>query len=221
MKEFEDGVSRRERRRGTRLQRDVLGGPRHQDAGRQDRHVHREGREGGGAEAAALDEEFARGFGIADGNIDALRTEVRANMERELADGGPPEGAHPGAREACTRRIRSSCRGAGRRADPGIAGGDAASRGRQGCQTTAAARAVRAAGPPPRGAGPAHERAGAHRGIKVSREAGQEKLNELAASYSNPDEVRRAYLQNADMMRQIESQVLEAQAIDWMMARPR
>ena len=33
---------------------------------------------------AALDEEFARSFGIADGNLDSLRNEVRANMEREL-----------------------------------------------------------------------------------------------------------------------------------------
>jgi trigger factor len=56
-------------------------------------------------------------------------------------------------------------------------------------------------------------------GLKVSRESVQEKLNELAASYSNPDEVRRAYLQNADMMRQIESQVLEAQAIDHVLAQ--
>src|SRR6185436_16754059 len=56
-------------------------------------------------------------------------------------------------------------------------------------------------------------------GIKVSREAVQEKLNELAASYSNPDEVRRAYLQNAEMMRQIESQVLEQQAIDWVLGQ--
>jgi trigger factor len=55
--------------------------------------------------------------------------------------------------------------------------------------------------------------------LKVSREAVQEKLNELAASYSNPEEVRRAYLQNADMMRQIESQVLEAQAIDWVLGQ--
>ena len=55
--------------------------------------------------------------------------------------------------------------------------------------------------------------------LKVSREAVQEKLNELAASYSNPDEVRRAYLQNADMMRQIESQVLETQAIDWVLGQ--
>ena len=55
--------------------------------------------------------------------------------------------------------------------------------------------------------------------LKVSREAVQEKLNELAASYSNPEEVRRAYLQNADMMRQIESQVLET-AGDRLGARP-
>jgi trigger factor len=58
-------------------------------------------------------------------------------------------------------------------------------------------------------------------GLKVSREAVQEKLNELAASYSNPDEVRRAYLQNAEMMRQIESQVLEQQAIDWVLGQAR
>ncbi len=56
-------------------------------------------------------------------------------------------------------------------------------------------------------------------GLKVSREAVQEKLNELAGSYSNPDEVRRAYLQNAEMMRQIESQVLEQQAIDWVLGQ--
>ena len=55
--------------------------------------------------------------------------------------------------------------------------------------------------------------------LKVSRESVQEKLNELAASYSNPEEVRKAYLQNADMMRQIESQVLEAQAIDHVLSQ--
>jgi trigger factor len=55
--------------------------------------------------------------------------------------------------------------------------------------------------------------------LKVSREAVQEKLNELASSYSNPEEVRRAYLQNADMMRQIESQVLETQAIEWVLGQ--
>jgi trigger factor len=55
--------------------------------------------------------------------------------------------------------------------------------------------------------------------LKVSRESVQEKLNEVASSYSKPDEVRRAYLQNPDLMRQIESQVLEAQAIDWVLSQ--
>jgi len=55
--------------------------------------------------------------------------------------------------------------------------------------------------------------------LKVSRESVQEKLTELAASYSNPDEVRRAYLQNAEMMRQIEAQVLEQQAIEWVLGQ--
>ena len=34
-----------------------------------------------------VDDEFAESFGVADGGIDALRREARANMERELGDG--------------------------------------------------------------------------------------------------------------------------------------
>ena len=34
-----------------------------------------------------IDDAFAESFGVADGGLDALRSEVRANMERELADG--------------------------------------------------------------------------------------------------------------------------------------
>ena len=34
-----------------------------------------------------VDEAFAQSFGVADGGVEALRSEVRANMERELADG--------------------------------------------------------------------------------------------------------------------------------------
>jgi len=36
-------------------------------------------------ELPEVDEEFAKGFGIGDGSLEALRTEVRKNMERELA----------------------------------------------------------------------------------------------------------------------------------------
>jgi len=56
-------------------------------------------------------------------------------------------------------------------------------------------------------------------GLKVDRERVQSRLSELAASYPNPDEVRRAYLQSQDAMRQIESAVLEDQVVDWIVER--
>src|SRR3569833_2893216 len=55
--------------------------------------------------------------------------------------------------------------------------------------------------------------------LKVDRERVQTRLNDLAAAYPNADEVRRAYLQNADAMRQIESAVLEDQVVDWVVAK--
>jgi trigger factor len=56
-------------------------------------------------------------------------------------------------------------------------------------------------------------------GIKLDRERAQTRLDDLVASYPNPEEVRRAYLQNADAMRQIESVVLEDQVVDWIVER--
>jgi trigger factor len=58
-------------------------------------------------------------------------------------------------------------------------------------------------------------------GIKVDRERVRTKLDEVASAYPNADEVRRAYLQNPDALRQIETAVLEDQAIDWILARAR
>ena len=58
-------------------------------------------------------------------------------------------------------------------------------------------------------------------GIKVDRERVRAKLDEVASAYPNADEVRRAYLQNPEALRQIETAVLEDQAIDWILARAR
>jgi len=163
---------------------------------------------------APLDEAFAKGFGIADGNIDNLRNEVRANMEREL---------EAAVRQAVRTQVLE-----------GLYSRNPLELPRQMVEETIQELQVemlRRAGVrdakqmPPREPfeQPARRRVALgllmselvrSSNLKVSREAVQEKLNELAASYSNPEEVRRAYLQNADMMRQIESQVLEGQAID-------
>ncbi|MBV9316208.1 MAG: hypothetical protein JOZ34_01985, partial [Gammaproteobacteria bacterium] len=47
--------------------------------------------------------------------------------------------------------------------------------------------------------------------LKVDRERVLARLNALVEAYPNPDEARRAYLQNAEAMRQIESAALEDQ----------
>jgi trigger factor len=168
---------------------------------------------------AALDEEFAKGFGIADGNVDSLRSEVRANMEREL------EGA-------VRQKVRGQVLEALFTRNPLELPRQMVEEQIQELQVEMLRRAgVKDAKQlPPREPfeQPARRRVALgllmnelvrSANLKVSRESVQEKLNELAASYSNPEEVRRAYLQNADTMRQIEAQVLEAQAIDHVLSQ--
>jgi trigger factor len=168
---------------------------------------------------AELDAEFAKSFGVADGNLDALRSEVKANMEREL-------------NEAIRQKMRTQILEALYTANPVELPRQLVDEQIQELQVEMLRRAgVRDAKQlPPREPfeEPAKRRVALsllmselvrQANLKVSRESVQEKLNELAASYSNPDEVRRAYLQNAEMMRQIESQVLEQQAIDWVLSQ--
>jgi trigger factor len=168
---------------------------------------------------APLDEAFAKGFGIADGSLENLRSEVRANMERELG-------------EAIRQRLRAQVLEGLFTKNPLELPRQLVEEQIQELQVEMLRRAgVRDAKQlPPREPfeQPARRRVALSllmselvrsASLKVSREAVAEKLNELAASYSNPEEVRRAYLQNADMMRQIEAQVLEAQAIDWVLGQ--
>jgi trigger factor len=55
--------------------------------------------------------------------------------------------------------------------------------------------------------------------LKLDRARVQERLVELASRHPNPDEMRRAYLQNPAAMRQIEAAVLEEQAVEWVVER--
>ena len=168
---------------------------------------------------APLDEAFARSFGIADGNLETLRSEVRANMERELA-------------EAIRQKLRTQVLEGLYTRNPLELPRQLVDEQIQELQIEMLRRAgVRDAKQmPPREPfeEPARRRVALgllmselvrNANLKVSREAVAEKLNELSASYSNPEEVRRNYLQNADAMRQIEAQVLEGQAMDWVVGQ--
>jgi len=168
---------------------------------------------------AELDEAFAKSFGVADGNLDKLRAEVKANMEREL-------------NEAVRQKMRTQVLEGLLAENPIELPRQLVEEQIQELQVEMLRRAgVRDAKQlPPREPfeQPARRRVALSllmgelvraANLKVSRESVQEKLTELAASYSDPDEVRRAYLQNAEMMRQIEAQVLEQQAIDWVLSQ--
>jgi trigger factor len=54
--------------------------------------------------------------------------------------------------------------------------------------------------------------------LKVDREKVYARLDELAASYPDPERVRQTYLQNPDALRQVETSVLEDQVVDWVVS---
>jgi len=57
------------------------------------------------------------------------------------------------------------------------------------------------------------------REIKIDRTRVETRLGELAATYPDPDAVLKAYRQNPDAMRQVEGMVLEDQVVDYLLER--
>jgi trigger factor len=168
----------------------------------------------------AVDEEFGRAYGVEEGGIEALRIEVRKSMERELAD-------------VIRNRVRGQVLDALYRENPIDVPRALLEEQVQQLQIDTARRmGVKDASQlPPRQPfeEPARRRValGLLMGqivqaeqLKVDRERVQSRLSDLVAGYPDQqEEARRAYLQNQDAMRQIESAVLEDQVVDWVMAR--
>ena len=163
-----------------------------------------------------VDEEFCRAYGVEEGGIDALRAEVRKSMERELGD-------------VIRNRVRAQVMDALYRENTLEVPRALIDEQVQRLQVDAARRigAKDASQVPPREVFEDQARRRAALGllmgqivqtqsIRVDRERVQTRLNDLVAQYPNPDEARRAYIQNADAMRQVESVVLEDQVVDWI-----
>jgi len=167
----------------------------------------------------AVDEEFCRGFGVEEGGVEALRAEVRKSMERELAD-------------VIRNRVRSQVLDALYAENPIDLPRALVEEQVQQLQIDAARRmGVRDASKlPPRQPfeAPARKRVALGllmgqivkaESIAVDRQRVQARIEELAASYPNPEEARHAYQHNAEALRQIESVVLEDQVTDWILER--
>jgi trigger factor len=168
-----------------------------------------------------VDEEFCRAYGVEEGGLEALRTEVRKSMERELGD-------------VIRNRVRAQVMDALYRENSFDVPRALIDEQVQRLQVDAARRigAKDASQVPAREVfeDQARRRAALgllmgqivqSEGIKVDRERVMTRLNDLVANYPNPEEVRRTYLQNADAMRQVESVVLEDQVVDWIVDRAR
>jgi trigger factor len=167
----------------------------------------------------AVDEEFCRGFGVEEGGVEALRAEVRKSMERELAD-------------VIRNRVRSQVLDALYAENPLEIPRALVEEQVQQLQIDAARRmGVREASKmPPREPfeAPARKRVALGllmgqivkaESIPLDRQRVQARIEELAASYPNAEEARKAYEHNAEALRQIESVVLEDQVIDWIVER--
>ncbi len=166
-----------------------------------------------------VDEEFMNAFGVTEGGVDALRAEVRASMEREMA-------------QSIRQRVRSAVIEALLKDNVMEVPRALIDEQVRELQIEAARRmgAKDASQVPPRQPfeEPARRRVVLglimgeiirSAGLKVDRQRVQARLEEISSSYPNSDEVRRTYLQSADAMRQIEAAVLEDQVVDWVVER--
>ena len=161
-----------------------------------------------------VDEAFCRAYGVEEGGIDALRTEVRASMEREM-------------NSVIRGRVRSQVMEALYRNNPlevpRALVEDAAQQMQMDAGRRAGAREASQLPPREQFQEPARQRVALGmimgeivrtHSLTVDRGRVQSRLEDLVASFPNPEETRRQYLSNPEAMRQIESAVLEDQAID-------
>ena len=164
-----------------------------------------------------LDEDFACGFEVSEGGVNALRTEVRANMERELARAmhgrlknqvmdallarNPVTVPDALMREEVERlQAQVAESGAPAKGTPGSEDLESAARRRVGLGLIIAelVRVNRIAVDPVR--------------VRTAVEG-------IAASYENPDEVVQWYYSDRDLLSGVESMVLEDQVVDWVAER--
>ena len=166
-----------------------------------------------------VDEDFARAFGVPDGDLERLRSEVRESMERELA-------------EAIRTRLREQLFNALSRDNPLDVPHSMLKEQIRELQ----AQMARRMGTPDAKQVPGREdfEASARKrvalglllseivraqGLKVDRARVEERLEAVVASHPDPQEARRQYLASREAMEQLESSALEDQALDWALTQ--
>ena len=172
----------------------------------------------------ALDDEFARQFGVPDGSLEKMRAEVRANLEREVA-----------------QRLRARIKGSVMDALPGVAEFEipaALAAAERESLVQRALEDIRGRGmdpkdipiPPDAFAEQASRRVrlGLIVAEMVKTHALQAKpdqirrqIEEFAQAYENPGEVIRHYFSDRNRLAEIEAIVIEQNVVDWVLGKAR
>ncbi len=171
------------------------------------------------ASLPALDEEFCKGFGVAEGGVDKLRAEVAGNMRRELEQ---------------TLRNRNKAAVLDRllEANPIELPTALVESQVRDMQVEAMRRAgikdpAQAPAPQPF-VEPARRRVALglilaelikREKLTAAPQRLEQRLDALAGGYGAPQALKRAYRQNAESMRQIEGLAIEDRAVDWILER--
>ncbi len=163
-----------------------------------------------------IDAAFVHGFGVADGTVASLRSEIKDNLERELNQAvssilkvriinalvnSMPDLAVPESivrREAASLAARAATQ-EGRQPDPGETPafmGKAESRVRGGLLMGEIAR---------------------QNSIRINGAQVRQSIETIAQTYEDPAEVIQLYYGNEQLLAQVENQVLEEQVVDWVM----
>ena len=168
-------------------------------------------------ELPEIDEEFLQAFGISEGGVDALKGQLRSNMERELE-----------------QRLRAELR---RRALDGLLSANEIDVPKALIEREISAMQANAmqqlniedpeqAPPRENFVEPAQRRAALgllvrelirEKEIKLDRSRLNERLAELVSQYEQPEEAARLYRSDQDLMAQLEAGVLEEQVVDFLL----
>jgi trigger factor len=164
-----------------------------------------------------IDEEFCKAFGVSEGGLPKLREDVAANMRRELE-------------QALRNRNKAAVMEKLYTANPTEVPNVLIEGQIRDMQVEAMRRAGTkdAAQAPPREPfiEPARRRVALglllndvirKENLVVDRARVNERLDEMVSAYGDAGAMKRAYMQNAEAMRQVESLALEDQAVDWIL----
>jgi trigger factor len=166
-----------------------------------------------------MDENFARSFGVSEGGLPQLRTEVRASMQREMDS-------------AIRARVREQLFDALYRDNPIEVPQTMVDNQIRETQTQMMRR-LGTQDPARLPGGEALEASARQRvalglligdivrtqSLKVDRARVEERLESVVSSYPDPAEARRQFLGSREAMEQLESAALEDQALDWALTQ--